>query len=162
MPEGATLEPIRYASDVTFLTKSSGDTKAWPIYMTIGNILRRTRNKAAKHAIVLLELLPVLPKMLGVATRDAGQRQVNKEIICDMMEAIFAPIVALENSGLEFKCANANVQLSFPCLSAWIADYFENVILHGLQQSQCAVCEVLPELLGSCLRHSAVKRDYRK
>jgi len=90
--------PIIFASDVIFLTNFSGDKKAWPIYRTIGTILWRTRNKDSKHVTVLLALLPVPPKMLGVATRDAWQRQVNNEILCDLMEVIFAPIVALENS----------------------------------------------------------------
>ena len=130
--------------------------------MTIGNILSRTRNKASKHATVLLALLPVPPKMLGVAARDARQRQVNNEILCDLMEAIFAPIVALKNSGLEVECADGKVRLCFPRLSAWIADHLENVTLHGIQQNQCAVCEVRPEQLGSYLGRSAAKRDYRK
>jgi len=39
--------------------------------MTIGNILLRTRNKVSKYATVLLALLPIPPKMLGVATSDS-------------------------------------------------------------------------------------------
>jgi len=132
------------------------------MYMTIGNFLSRTRNKASKHPTVLLALLPIPPKMLDVATRDARQRQVNNEILCDLMEAIFAPIVALENSGLEIECADGKDRLCFPLLSAWIADHLENVTLHGIQQNQCAVCKVRPEQLGSYLRCSAAKRDYRK
>ena len=38
------------------------------------------------------------------------------------MEAIFAPMVALENSGIEIECADGKVQLCFPRLVAWIAD----------------------------------------
>jgi hypothetical protein len=130
--------------------------------MTIGNILSSTRNKPSKHAAVLLALLPVPPKMLGVAVRDARQRQVNNEILCDLMEAIFAPMAALGNTGLEVECADGKVRLCFLRLSAWIADHLENVTLHGIQQNQCAVCEVRPEQLGSYLRRSAAKRDYRK
>ena len=44
---------------------------------------------------------------------------------------------------------------------AWIADHLENVRLHGIQQNQCAVCEVRPEELGSHLRRSAAKQQYR-
>jgi hypothetical protein len=47
--------------------------------------------------------------MLGVATRDERQKQVNNEILCDLLEAIFAPILALENSGLEIDCTDGNV-----------------------------------------------------
>ena len=130
--------------------------------MTIGNILSRTQNKASKHATVLLGLLPVPPKMLGVAVRDARQRQINNEILCDLIEAIFAPMAALGNSGLEVECADEKVRLCFLRLGAWIADHLENVILHGIQQNQYAVCEVRAEQLGFHSRRSPAKRDYRK
>ena len=58
-------------------TNFSGDKKAWEIYMTIGNILSRTRNRASKQAAVLLALLSIPPKMLGVTTRDSRPRQVH-------------------------------------------------------------------------------------
>ncbi|KAG0132532.1 hypothetical protein HOY82DRAFT_458652, partial [Tuber indicum] len=59
LPDGATLVLIICASDATFLMNFSGDKKAWPIYMTIGNILMKTRNKASKPAAVLLALLTI-------------------------------------------------------------------------------------------------------
>src|SRR5437879_1265480 len=130
--------------------------------MTIGNILSRTRNKASKHATVLLALLPVPPKMLGIAVRDARQRQINNEILCDLIEAIFAPMAALGNSGLEVECADGKVRLCFLWLGAWIADHLENVTLHGIQQNQCAVCETPPDRLGTYTRRSAAIRDYEK
>ena len=105
---------------------------------------------------------PSPPKILGIAARDARQRKVNNEILCELMEVIFAPIAALGNSGLEVECADGKVRLCFPCLAAWIADHLENVTLHGIQQNQCAVCEVQPQELGSNLRNSVAKQDYRK
>jgi len=129
--------------------------------MAIGNILSRTRNKASKQATVLLALLPVPQKMLGVATRDVHERQVNNEILHDLIEVIFAPIVALENSGLEVEGADGKVQLCFPSLSAWIADHLENVRLHSMQQNQCTVCAVQPEQLVPYFRPLVAKRDYR-
>ena len=109
MPEGATPVPIICASDVTFLTNFSGDKKVWPLYMTIGNIMSSTLNKESKHATVLGALLPILPKMLGVAATDARQRKVNNEVLCELIEAIFAPIASLGNSELEIECANRKV-----------------------------------------------------
>ncbi|KAG0133447.1 hypothetical protein HOY82DRAFT_538187 [Tuber indicum] len=106
LPDGATLVPIICGSDVTFLTNFSGDKKVWPIYMTIGNILSKTRNKASKHATILLALLAIPPKMLGVTAREARQRQVNNEVLGNLMEAIFAPMVALGYSGIEVECGD--------------------------------------------------------
>ena len=130
--------------------------------MTIGNILSSTRNKESKHATVLLALLPVPLKMLGVAARNARQRKVNNEILCEVMEAIFVPMAALGNSGHEVECADGKVRLCFPLLASWIADHLENGTLHGIQQNQCALCKVRPEEVGSYFKRSAAKRDYRK
>ena len=162
LPDEATLVLIICASDVTFLTNFSRGKTAWPIDMTIGNIISSTRNKELKHATVLLALLPVPLKMVGVAARDARQRQVNNEILCELMEAIFAQMAALGNSGLEVECADGKVRLCFPRLAAWIADHLENVTLHSIQQNQCPVWEIRPEALGSHFRRSAAKRDYRE
>src|ERR1700761_4974953 len=65
LPAGSTVVPIIGLSDQTQLTNLSGDKKAWPVYLTIGNILSRTRNSPAKMAILLLALLPVSPKVTG-------------------------------------------------------------------------------------------------
>ncbi|KAG0640986.1 hypothetical protein HOY80DRAFT_859151, partial [Tuber brumale] len=161
LPEGATLVPIICSSDVKFLTNISGDKKAWPIYLTIGNILSKTRNKSSKHAIVLLALLPVPSKMLGVASRDSRQRLVNNEILCELIEAIFIPIGEVAEVGIEIECADGKVRQYFPRLAAWIADHLENVTLHGIQQNQCAICETTPDQFGSYTGHSAAMRDYK-
>ena len=100
------------------MTNFSRDKKAWPIYLTIGDILSSTRNKESKHATVLLALLPVPPKMLAIAARDARQRQVNNETLCKLMEGIFAPMVAQGNSGLEVDGADGKIRLCFPRLVA--------------------------------------------
>ncbi|KAG0632957.1 hypothetical protein HOY80DRAFT_1006392 [Tuber brumale] len=123
LPEGATLIPIICSSDVTFLTNLSGDKKAWPVYLTIGNILSKTRNKSSKHASVQLGLLPVPPKILGVASRDSRQQLVNNEILCELIEAIFTPIGEVAEVGIEIECADGKVPQYFPRLAAWIADH---------------------------------------
>ncbi|KAG0644729.1 hypothetical protein HOY80DRAFT_1097389 [Tuber brumale] len=38
LPEVATIVPMICSADVTFLTNLSGDKKAWPIYLTIGEV----------------------------------------------------------------------------------------------------------------------------
>ncbi|KAG0132873.1 hypothetical protein HOY82DRAFT_483309 [Tuber indicum] len=116
--EGSTLVLIICASDVTFLTNFSGDKKAWPIYLTIGNILSKTRNKSSKHATILLALLPVLPKMLGVAFRDSCQRQVNNEVLFELLQAILAPLGEIEEARIEIECADGKVWQCFPQLAA--------------------------------------------
>ena len=69
MPAGSTVVSIIRMSDQTHMTNFSWDKKAWPIYMTIGNILSHTRNRPAKMPVLLLALLPVLPKLAGESTQ---------------------------------------------------------------------------------------------
>jgi len=97
--------------------------------------------------------------MLGIAAREARQRQVNNKILYDLMEAIFAPMAVQGDSRLEIECADRKIKLCFLHLSAWIADHLENSTLQGIQQNQWTVCEVGPEQVGSHLRRSTAKRD---
>ncbi|KAF8416585.1 hypothetical protein EV426DRAFT_509221, partial [Tirmania nivea] len=50
LPIGATLVPVLFASDATHLTNFSGDSKVWPLYMSIGNIKSSIRNQPTSHA----------------------------------------------------------------------------------------------------------------
>jgi len=60
----------------------SGDKKAWPVYVTISNILARTRNNPVKMPILLLALLPVLPKFTGESARaDEAQWEMNADVL---------------------------------------------------------------------------------
>jgi len=98
--------------------------------MTIANILSRTRYNPSKHKTVLLALLLVTPRMLGLAARDAQQRQVNNKILYDLMKAIFALMPAWGTPDL--RC-NPPMKMSnyyfFLPLSLWIADHLKNVNL---------------------------------
>ncbi|KAG0643365.1 hypothetical protein HOY80DRAFT_1094438 [Tuber brumale] len=162
LPERATLILIIGSSDVTFLTNFFGDKKAWPIFLTIGNILSKTRNKSSKHASVLLALLPVPSKMLGVASQDSRQRLLNNEILCELIEAILTPIGEVPKVGIEIECAVGKVRQCFQRLAAWIADHLENITLHGIEQNQFTACKTTPDRLGSYTGRSAAIRDYKK
>ena len=83
------MVPIIGLSDQTHLTNLSGDKKAWPVYMTIGNILSHTRNSPAKLPVLLLALLPVLPKLAGESTRaDEAQRQINADALWAVFDLV--------------------------------------------------------------------------
>jgi hypothetical protein len=55
----ATIIPIILSSDKTHLSKS-GSTKAWPVYMSIGNIAHDVRFTPKYHAARLVALLPTV------------------------------------------------------------------------------------------------------
>ncbi|KAF8427191.1 hypothetical protein BGX38DRAFT_1082155, partial [Terfezia claveryi] len=55
---GTTLVPVLFVSNAIHLTNFSGNGKVWPIYMSIGNIKSRFRNKLTSHAWIVVALLP--------------------------------------------------------------------------------------------------------
>ena len=150
-------------SDQTHLTNFSGDKKAWPVYLTIGNILSKTRNSPSKMAVVLVALLPVPPKFTSKKTKTRSiQRQNNDEALDAVFSLIFEPLEAFTKSGKAMNCSDGKVRQCFPVLAAWIADHAENEALHGLKRMSCARCEVPIESLGSDATEVHPTRDYER
>src|SRR5207302_6218393 len=96
-------------------TNFSGDKKAWPVYMTIGNILSRTRNSPVKMPILLLALLPVPPKFMGESARaDETQRQMNADCLKAVFDLIFVPLQQIVRGGTVMDCPDGKRRLCFP------------------------------------------------
>jgi len=89
----STVVPIIGLSDQTQLTNFSGDKKAWPVYVAIGNILSRTRNSPAKMPILLLALLPVSRRLTGDSGRvEEAQRKTNADALRAVFDLVLAPL----------------------------------------------------------------------
>jgi len=112
-------------------------------------------------AVLLLALLPVRPKLSKFSNADRRQRTINAHTLQDVFELIFAPLQDVVHVGIPIECANGKVRLCFPILSAWIADYMENVALHRLKTNTCPKCEVPTNKLGTNAR-SYRARDYAR
>jgi hypothetical protein len=57
--EGGTVIPVLLATDKTMLLLHHGDKAAWPVYVTIGNLDRRTRRNQTVPRLILLGFLPL-------------------------------------------------------------------------------------------------------
>jgi hypothetical protein len=142
LPRGATLVPIIAMSDGTHLSNFSGDQKAWPIYMTIGNIDRETRAKLSSHAVVLLALLPVANKLKAANEKNRSlQSEQNRYIVVEVMKVIMESLRDVGRDGVDVVCADKAVRRCFPRLAVWIADYPEHCQIQGLQYGHCMWCE---------------------
>jgi len=148
-------------SDQTNLTNLSGDKKAWSVYITIGKLQSARRNSPGSMAVLLLALLPVLPKLFKSSKADRHQRKINADTLQDVFELIFALGQDVAHVGIPIDYADGKVQLCFPILSAWIADHRENVVFHGLKTNACRKCEVPSHELQTNAR-SYRARDYTR
>lgn len=147
-------------SDQTHLSNFSGDKKAWPVYITIGNLPSAKRNKPGSMAVLLLALLPIQPKFSKSSSANELQRQINADTLQGVFKLLFEPLQEVPLEGVPIDCADGKVRRCFPTLAAWIADHMENVALHGVKSNACPKCEVPPDMLGSYFQKQYSARDY--
>jgi len=153
--------PIIGLSDQTHLTNFSGDKKAWLVYMTISNILSKTKNSPAKMSVLLVALLPVQPKLTGKSSRaDETQRQINADSLRAVFDLVLARLHYVSHEGMVMDCADGKTRLCFPILLAWIADHAEHTTFHGIGRKSCPKCEVPCNEVGANPRDVYEVRDY--
>ncbi|KAH8144439.1 uncharacterized protein LAJ45_11569 [Morchella importuna] len=163
LPEGSTVVPIICASDGTHLTNFSGDKKAWPIYLTIGNIKSSVRSKPTGHSLILLGLLPVPPKLGKNSLANSALRRQSQMALHRALGEIFQSIRECSQEGELIACADGYERLCFPVLSGWIADQPEHSNLQNISTSSCPRCEVEFHSLGSTRRSpTRDHEDYRE
>ena len=67
----------------------SGDKKAWPVYITIGNILSQMRNSPVKMPILLVGFLPVPSRFTGPSGRaDEAQWYRNADALRTVFDLV--------------------------------------------------------------------------
>ena len=140
-------------SDATHLTNFCGDKKAWPIYMTIGNLSAKARMQHTLHGVLLVALLPIPVKMREVPAKKRNtQREHNRMVMQQVLKHIMQDL--LEDEGRHFYayCADGKVRRCYPTLAAWMADYPEHCNLHNIKSGVCYWCECPQEKMGDHLR----------
>jgi len=129
-------------SDQTHLTNFSGDKKAWPVDITLGNLLSGWRYSPTSMVVLLLALLPIPPKLSKSWKADQHQRQINADTLRDVFELIFAPLQDPACDAVPIDCTDRKVWRCFPILAGWIADHMQNVVLDGIKFIVCPRCQV--------------------
>lgn len=137
-------------SDATHLTNFSGDKKAHPIYLTIGNISTEIRAKPTYRALQPLALLPIAPKRPDKMGEAAWRlmkdqiRRVRDEALSVILEDLTVPALM---DGMYAFCGDGEYRSCYLRVAAWVADYPEHIDLQGLQSFRCPWCEVKQEHL---------------
>ncbi|KAF8287638.1 hypothetical protein DL93DRAFT_2234551 [Clavulina sp. PMI_390] len=145
IPKGAMILSIKLASDKTHLTNFSGDKNMWPVYISIGNIHKGTRNKPSRRAWILLAKLPT-PKFAAFKARlDATKAEkermpgiLQKRLFHQCMEIVLAPLKTLKATHAVDPSGYDRVVV--PVLTSWLADLEELLLVLGLGAKQCPKC----------------------
>ncbi|KAG1851312.1 hypothetical protein DFJ58DRAFT_716717 [Suillus subalutaceus] len=120
---GATLVPVILSSDKTQLCQFRGDKTAYPIYLTIGNILKSICNKPSFHAQKLIGYLPTI-------SLDGTDISANSACLTHVQLFHYAMWMVTSSlrtgpltNGIELISGDGVVHLIFPVLAAYVADY---------------------------------------
>ncbi|KAG8769490.1 hypothetical protein FRC12_004934 [Ceratobasidium sp. 428] len=134
----ATVVPIILSTDKTKLTVFSGNQKAWPVYMTIGNISRNIRRCPSERATLLIGYIPV--SNLSNISNATERSETGWQLFHACMESILEPLKTLSRTGIDVLCADGGVRRVFPILAAYIADFPEQAMITCVRESCCPIC----------------------
>ena len=168
LPPWATIVPLICGSDEMQLTDFSGDKKAWPINLTIGNIHSSIRNKYSYLALILHAFLPVPPKFQwNSASNDRAQRDINQQVLCDIAKIVLEPVTRFPtggdiNSGALWPCSDGKMRCCWPIFASWLADHIEHANLMGVKDNAGPKCQTPKDKLGSRILPPDLESHRRK
>ena len=130
--ESATIIPIILTSDKTHLS-GSGSAKAWPLFITIGNISNNIRFSPGYQCAQLIALIPIIhgdyltkhiAKMSGIETHHETKefRHWSRSVVHAVIRDVMAPIERVMRNGVRMTCADGAELLCFPLLCEYIGD----------------------------------------
>ena len=156
LPEGAVVMPVILSSNKTVLSVFSGNKKAWPVYLTIGNISKDVQRRVSAHAMILIGYLPVSK------LECFHKKTWSVAVYCPfhhVMSLLLHPLVNAGHQGRAMVCADGFMHRVHPILAAYIADFPEQCLVACNKENHCPCCLVESQNCGEleeCMYHSMV------
>ncbi|KAJ3861150.1 hypothetical protein EV359DRAFT_47752, partial [Lentinula novae-zelandiae] len=145
LPEDATVAPIILASDETQLSTFSGDKKAWPVYLSIGNIEKAVWRKPSSRAWVLLGYIPIS----GLDCYSEDRRSdAGCQLFHDRIKKMLQPLIDKGLTPTEMACSDSFIRSVYALLAAYIADYPEQCRIACCKRNSCPQCTVTSKKQG--------------
>lgn len=142
LPLGGTLAPVILASDKTRLTQFSGNSSAYPVYLTIGNIPKAIRCKPSSQACVLITYLSV-----NKISRDGLLKMKlwvrNYDLFHCSMHIILQPLKVAgdpKGPGVWMASSDGAIWNVYPILAAYVANYPEQCLITCTKSGMCPRC----------------------
>jgi hypothetical protein len=141
----AVIAPVILASDETHLSVFMGDKKAYPVYLTLGNIPKAIRRQPSQHATVLVGYLPV--EKLHIF-RPESRHMAASRLFHHCMTEILQTLAVAGRDGVEVTCADGWVRRIHPIFAAYVADQPEQCLIACCKKNRCHICSVEVSQMG--------------
>ncbi|KAG8686007.1 hypothetical protein FRC11_009685, partial [Ceratobasidium sp. 423] len=135
----ATVIPLIIATDQTMLSIMCGGQKAYPVYVTFGNLDKEWRRKPSQHGMYLLGYLPV--EAFEDVPNDDERRRLKGELVHRAMEKMLSPLRTVGEQGIEMWCPDGRLRRIFPRIAAYTADWPEQCLQCCTSEGACPVCK---------------------
>ncbi|KAG9087886.1 hypothetical protein FS749_002576 [Ceratobasidium sp. UAMH 11750] len=143
-----TIAPLIIATDQTTLSIMCGGQKAYPVYLTIGNIEKSTRRKTSKRAMVLLGYLPI--DAFEDVEDDNERRRLKADLVHRAMEKMMEPLREASENGVDMWCPDGRLRRVYPRIAAYMADWPEQNLQSCTSEGSCPVCTAKHGERGQC------------
>jgi hypothetical protein len=132
--QGAILAPAILTCDKMNLSQFGSNKQAWPVYLTLGNILKGIRHQLSSCGSVLISYLPVT-KLACFSEGACANAQY--QLFHQAMRMLLWPLVATGQDSVLMTCVDSKIRQVYPILAAYVADYPE-----CCNNNRCSKCTV--------------------
>lgn len=120
--------------------------KAYPVYLTIGNIPKHICCKPSRQGQILLAYLPT-SRLEHIANK-ASCRRCLSNLFHHCMQYIVKPMERAGRDGILLVSGDGTVRRCFPILAAYVGDYPEQTLVTLVKTRNCPICPASRNEIG--------------